>query len=205
MNIAGTMSVGPYHPMFEHCLEAMSKYCEKVFVRIDMVRASDDLYNMIRSKPYVGSIDCVYDQWNGGPKYREDCLRMLDSVRPSVVVALDYDEEFEPEFVEELYRFIASDKQAMMCLPSVPMPTDDGHTPINGRRYPSLPHMKVYKWKSGLSYYPYIGRDQIYEYASISGYEGQWKAGSHYRHYCFWTKDMEREKSEWVLKTYGRF
>jgi len=72
------------------------------------------------------------------------------------------------------------------------MMTDDGR---HVEPYPALPHMRAFKWRPGLSFYPYHGRGQAFPYVTE---ETQMKARNKIRHWCFYTKQMEREKKKMV-------
>jgi hypothetical protein len=118
-----------------------------------------------------------------------------------MVLALDQDEMLVGENIaDEIDGFWHSPKKAMMFKYEKPMPTRDGHDPLPGQVYPSLPHMKLYKWEEDLSYIPYMGLDQITRYANG---ESQCMARTKIRHYCMWNKRMEREKKKWIMREYG--
>lgn len=198
MKIAGIMPIGG-HPKQEDCLAAMMSRCDIVCVRADTMRCGD-LSSMIYTD--VDILDLHTDKWDRGD-YHEKMLRMLDDVKPDIVIALDHDEEFEDGIDEEIRDFWASDKKGMMFTYRRPLPTEDGHDPLPGHVYPSLPHMKVYKWKQGLSYTPYAGCDQVTQYAN--DVHKLWMANTKILHYCMWNKELEEAKKEWVMKEYGIF
>ena len=138
--------------------------------------------------------------------WREELLRMLDEVKPQIVLTPDQDEIYEDRIKDELVSFWNSDKSMMFFNYFAPMPTDDGRIipELKGEPYPSLPHCGAFKWRPGLSFHPaYAGLKQPTQYANIP--DNRYSAITKIKHYCMYTKELEESKKKWVISEYGVF
>lgn len=140
-----------------------------------------------------------YPDWNSW-NWRESLLRLLDDKKPDIVIQLDQDEQFQDGIMDEIKQFYKSDKVCMMF--DYRMVTDDGR---EVEKYPSLRHCKVFKWKEGLTFYPYAGLALPTQYANtlIEMKDKYWLANTKILHYCFYTPEMEREKKQYAIEKYG--
>lgn len=186
--IAGMMSLGAStsggtFPFWRGPLEAMRDLCDVVVVRWD-ARTGDpavrDLIPAICGNK-LHALIIGQARWNGC-FWRESMLRAVDQTRPTLVLTPDQDEEFAPEVREDLARLLRSDRQALMF--RYKMITSDGaKVEIN----PTRPHMKAFKWRTGLSYMPYRGYARVHNYASKHDHL---LAKSRIRHYCYCTPEL---------------
>ena len=189
-------------PLWKKCLEHLKGFCDKFYFRINVADKGHVTEKQLKEffgDKFGAAIECTepLDFWN----WREDLLRMLDEVKPDIVVTSDSDEIFEDGFSEELLRFWESDKMMMRVHAKLPMPTIDGRIAAEGKLYPSGANCRVYKWKEGLTYDNYRGYCQVSNYADNN--EITWFAEKGYHHYCFWTKEIEKIKIAHALKLYG--
>ena len=138
-----------------------------------------------------------WNSWN----WREHLLRKLDTVKPDIVIQLDQDEQFEDSIINEIERFKDSDKLCMMF--DYKMVTDDNR---EVSKYPSLRHCKVFKWREGLTFHPYAGLALPTQYANTLNEmkDRYWLSYAKVLHYCFFTPEMEKEKTEYAMKKYGQ-
>ncbi len=131
-----------------------------------------------------------------GYTWREDMLEPLHEIRPKIVITTDSDERVPFLFRNELDLFEKSDRKILMM--SAEMETIDGRdVPL----YPSKPHCRAFKWTSQVTYIPYSG----YAYPNPYGWEPSLMYNSElkYGHYAFYTKEMQKEKTEQATKKYG--
>lgn len=178
-------------PVWEKCLYALSEIVDGIYLSVDAAKSSKAFQIQLREFVKVKRVDVV--QHNFEPSiWREYLIRMLDKVHPDLVVSLDQDEIFDPGVLIEMGEFWKSNKRAMMfsynnCI------SDDGRPmPV----YPSSPHMKVFKWESGLSFVPYKGWAQVTQLAKQKHIvcEKHWMANTKINHYCMFTSAMEKAK-----------
>lgn len=124
-------------------------------------------------------------QWRkcSGWIWREPLMRSLDDVRPEIVLQPDSDEKFGPGFEADLQSFRESKRDLMIF--DYEMPTADGAW------VPTCPrarHVKVIRWRPGLSFLPYRG------YGKPNGKLSEAKAESKILHYCFYTPEIQAAK-----------
>jgi hypothetical protein len=186
--IVGLMALCRF-PYYEGCLLSLCNLVDKVYLRFDGITGNEKIREVA---PYIcgdkfGGMLVSSTVWNAFI-WREELLRMLDDVKPELVLFPDEDEVFGLGIDDDLKRFIKSDKQQLAFNYQYPAPTIDGWK--HKKPYPSKPHIKVYKWKPGLTYIPYKKR------ASLSNYgKFHYKmAKSKMVHYCFYTPELRKRK-----------
>lgn len=197
MKIVETMAITK-HPCTEMCLEDVTKYVDGVYIRFDRVNGDKKLYDRCLSSPKVAGwfiSEAPFTPYT----WHEESIRMLDEVKPDVVICLDDDEMFDRDPRPDIEKFMASDKDAMM-ISYTPLPSDDGRTIINGAAFPPCPHMKIYKWKPGLTYKPYQGYARVTDYAHDQS--KHFYPEVKIKHYCMFTKEMEVQKKAYLRKLY---
>ena len=191
MKIAAILALSDF-PMWEQTVRHLCLLCDELYVRFDGVAGDPEIY---RALPKVAGnklrhIHVAQQPWHP-PEWREDGLRMLDDTKPDIVVALDQDELFGDGISEEIERFAASDKDAMM-FGYEPLVTRDRRTVNGGAPYPPEPHMKVFRWKPGLSYYPWHRHGGVV--AKYVNKACHWNATTKISHYCAYTEGLEAGK-----------
>ena len=187
--IAGVMAIERF-PYWKHTVQELMKHCDKVYVRFDGHNGDPLILNQLKAVCGDKFGKCLLTQGWSVPEWREDCLRMLDNDKPTVVLCPDQDEIFADGFADELKAFIVSEKKAMMFT-YAPLETCDKRVVNEGVPYPVEPHMKAFKWEEGLSYYPYHGNAKISRYFNS---DCHWTAQTKIRHLCCYTPAMEARK-----------
>jgi len=198
MKIIGQTSLTNF-TLWEMCLKELSTHVDELHIRFDQQTGNPDILKTIQDPKFLdGKIKQIlisstkWNRWN----WREEQIRMLDTIKPDIVLVLDQDETFSDEIDLEIKEFWKSSREAMMFLYTNPLPTNDGRIV---KYYPSKPHMKVYKWKEQLTYNPYIG------YAKVTNYrnpELHWVANTKINHFCYYTPEIEKLKSEELAKRF---
>jgi hypothetical protein len=190
-------------PVAIRCLQELHKICEGIYLLYDMKNSSTELLRELRNKAkgiFHGKLRKIVEH-RGGWKmgwWHEPCIRVLDDVRPGIVITPGHDEVFEVEKFKAEIRQMWEGGLPSLMLNYGPMPTDDGRK--IGYVYPAASHMKAYKWRPGLSYIPYNGRGQVNPYADP---RVQMTGKSKVIHYCMWTKEMQAEKEQWLRSNYN--
>lgn len=176
-------------PLWEKCLTSLSSLVDELYLRFDTLRGDLKIKETITKmkNPKIKNILESNVFWNKF-NWREEMLRMLDTVKPDIVVSIDEDEEFEKGIKNEMIEFYNSDKVAMMIDYQDPMPTDDGSLVP---KYPGKPHMKIYKWKPNLTYIPYRAFARVTNYSDSTRY---WYSKSKLLHYCYYNKELRDMK-----------
>lgn len=186
--IVGLMALCRF-PFYEKCLRDLLTITDKVYLRFDGIVGDKNILSHIPDicQKKLGDIYISSTSWNAFI-WREELLRMLDTVCPEIVLFPDEDESFGDGIEDDIRRFRKSKKQQLAFNYAYPAPTVDGWR--HKKPYPSEPHIKAYKWKKGLTYIPYKKR------ASLSNYgKFHYKmAKSKILHYCFYTPELRTHK-----------
>lgn len=187
-------------PYWRMCMEKLREQVDEIYVRVD-VSKENKLKELLDTElaDRIMISDKEWNRWN----WREDLLRMIDDVKPDVVLIPDHDEMYEDTIKEDIKKFCDSGKDMMFF--DFITPTDDGRIipELNGKGYPSLAHCSGFRWVEGLTYYPYCGLAMPTNYANVPN--NRYHAVTKIKHYAMWTKELEEKKKAWVLKEYGCF
>jgi hypothetical protein len=188
-------------PFWEKTLKKLPYFCDGICVEFDMEHGDRDVYKFLKHhgdrffRGKLIKLRIAETSWKVG-KWHESLLRMVDDLEPDIVLTQCHDETFETPFRKELRRFWKMPtKRAIMF--EFKMVTDDGRQlPYV---YPSLLHMRAFKWQPGLTYLPYQGRARIVQYVKKSF---QYVSRTKINHWCMYTKKLQKEKEDWIRKRY---
>lgn len=180
----GTSTSGIMAPQWQRCLASLMDHCSAVYLRIDTGARGLDMLDEARTicgakLQGVLKSEVPWDLW----RWREEMIRMLDDVRPDIVLTPDCDEEFGDGLRDDLRRLMASANHALMFHYQAPMPTEDGV--VINEQFPRLAHMKAFKWSPGLTYRRYQTCAQVTQY---SRRDCKMAAKSRIQHYCYFTE-----------------
>ena len=190
MRIAATIALNRF-PFWKRVVESALQYADALYCRFDALNGDPDILRGIKglAGDKVKGVFVADEGWTV-PQWREDMIRMLDADGCDIVLTPDEDEEFGDGFADELKRFADSDKDAMMFYYE-PLRTREGKLLNEGMPYPPDPHMKAYKWRKGLTYFPYHGDGKVALYANPAKH---WNATTKIQHLCCWTDAMHAQK-----------
>jgi hypothetical protein len=188
-------------PLFNNTIKKLSENVDEIYLRFDDINGDKSIIDNIDevSKSKIKGILYSKTRWDTFT-WREEMLRMLDDVKPDLVLSVDQDEIFEDTIKTEMMDFYKSDKLGMMFNYVSPMPTDDGSIILGGKPYPLHPHMKAYKWKPDLTYLPYCGNAKIRKY---SGSRDWYMAKTKILHYSMYRKEWQVQKESFIKKFWG--
>ena len=196
--IIGQMALSKF-PMWEMCLSELSLHCDKLFLRVEMDQNLNKKIEKISEicKNKLGDIFIASEPFHKW-KWREQLIRMLDEIKPEIVISIDEDEILDKSIDQEILEFKVSDKKCMMVGYN-PMPTKLGKIILNNKPYPLYPHCKVLKWQPGINYNNYHGNALPPMYHSSICW---WKAKSKITHYCFYEESWYEQKVK-TMKIYS--
>jgi len=137
------------------CLMSLDKYVDGIYINLN--DPTPECKKIAESWPSVKRIIYTTNKngrWNQ-EKQREATIRMLDDVKPDIVLFPDSDETFSKDFKETLNKFIESGINTLwfglMYYWNHPcVARRDG-------RWKSIHHVRAYRWQPGITYIPYIG------------------------------------------------
>ena len=186
--IVGLMAVCRF-PFYEQCLRDLLRRVHKVYLRFDGIvgdkRILEKLPDICGSQ--LGGIFVSSSKWNAFI-WREELIRMLDDVKPDLVLFPDEDEMFEDAIDVDIKRLMKSGRMQMAFNYKYPAPTIDGWKWY--KAYPQNSHVKMFKWREGLTYIPYKKRARLSNYHKFD-----YKRGiSKILHYCFYTPELRKNK-----------
>ena len=179
------------HPCRMLCLQALLPHVDKVYLRQD-VRAilpgMADLASVQKiimfCKDKFGGLLISATPWDA-TGWREEMLRMLDTVKPTVVLCPDEDEMFTAEIDEDIAALSKLKRGQMAFGYKAPMPTRDGFD-TGPKPYPSKPHVKAYRWQKHLTYLPYKRRARLANFDKHDMLKGH----AQILHYSMYTQEM---------------
>lgn len=186
--IAGIMALCRF-PYWEKCLNDLLGLVDVVYLRFDGITGNKSIYSNIPKvcKGKLGDIYVSSSEWNAFV-WREELIRMLDEVKPDIVLFPDEDESFGKGIEKDIKKFKESRYQQLAFNYAYPAPSIDGWK--WRKPYPANPHVKCFKWRGNLTFIPYKKR------ARLSNY-GKWNymmAKSKILHYCFYTPELRKNK-----------
>lgn len=203
--IVGQMALFRF-PFWESTLCDLMKYVDTLYLRFDGLLGDREILNNL-DRVCGDKLKDVYiskTPWNTW-MWREEMIRMLDSVKPEIVICPDEDEIFGKGIIRDIEELKRSKHRQMAFAYQYPMPSEDNFI-YKDKPLPSKPHVKMYKWEKGLTFIPYIGR------ARITNYGKEYVLGkSKMLHYCFWNKEIRKLKlrntaikMKWVKEQYEK-
>ncbi len=183
----GAPTCGGQFPLWAECLASLRDLCDALVIRWDSHTGDPAVRDAVPAicGTKLAALILGRSRWNRF-NWRESMLREADKFAPGLILTPDQDEQFEPGIRDDLATLLASDRGALVF--RYRMVTADGAVvPV----YPSMPHMKAFKWRPGLSYRPYRGFARIAAYADR---RQQLAAGSRILHYCYYTPELRRQR-----------
>ncbi|GAH87875.1 unnamed protein product, partial [marine sediment metagenome] len=199
MKLIGVMALNNF-PLWRKAFDAMCELVDEVYIRFDGITGDPDILRELYriAHPKMKEVMITDTFWNP-PEWREEMLRLVNDAKPDIVICPDEDEVFGDGFRDELESFWRSDKLAMMVAYE-PLVTANGREVNKAAPYPPQPHMKAFKWRPGLSHYPWHTNAIIAPYVNAACH---WSAVTRLKHYCCYTAALEKMK-QWRSPTPGR-
>jgi hypothetical protein len=189
MKIAGIMAVHNF-PLDVDCILDLLPRVQAMTIWLDQEAATrrTEIKRLLKEHaPHLVKAKIIDSdrKWKkcSGWIWREPLMRSLDDVRPEIVLQPDSDEKFGPGFEADLQSFRESNRDLLLF--DYTMPTSDGAW------VPTCPrarHVKVIRWRPGLSFTPYRG------YGKPNGQLSEMRAESKILHYCFYTPEIQQVK-----------
>lgn len=136
-------------------IENLSKFTSEIYVNLN--DADEKISEFVKNYPNVKKyIETKNDRYWSQAYERDLTIRLLDDVKPDLVLFPDDDELFLDNLTEVLKDFWQSDKKVIYfvmdyCWDSEFIARKDG---VYGRMY----HVRAFKWQPNLIYHPYVGK-----------------------------------------------
>jgi hypothetical protein len=173
------MAIDGKFPMWEQCLKANLKQCDRAIIRLENRR----LVNKLPKNCEYFFAQRQRNKWD----WREQLIQQLhkSKLEPEYFIFCDHDEimpKIDFNFYGQMmfnYRMIGN-----------------GHEPY---RYPYLAHAKAFKYENDLTYKPYFNMARIGRGGAVFP---EVQTDLLVDHYCFYEKKWQFEKERSILARY---
>ncbi|MHA1225129.1 MAG: glycosyltransferase family A protein [Candidatus Hodarchaeales archaeon] len=133
-------------------LEDLSKYVDEIYVNLNeptpYIRKA--VVNHPKVVKYIETKN--NGRWNQGLQ-RDNTIRMLDDVKPDIVLFPDSDEIYPKNLKEQLEKFWQDEKKKTFWFRLIYL-WDSEKTFRNDRLWKSIHHVRAYKWQPNITYLP---------------------------------------------------
>ena len=186
IKVVGTMALCG-HPMWRECLESLQSHVDELYLHFDGRVGNDNIFKNlnIENFPKLKNVIVTKKEWNRY-NWRERMLRVLDDVKPDVVLNMDEDEMYDGNIEKDIEDLLKSPENIQMFFQYVyPIPgTKD-------QKYPKYPHVKMFRWIEGLTFYPYRGSARL---SNAKGYCNS--QNTKILHYCWYNAKCRKYRDK---------
>lgn len=136
-------------------LDDLGKYTDEIFVNLN--DATPLITEAVHACPKVKSVITTHNdgRWNQGLQ-RENTLRMLDEVKPNIVLWPDSDETFPKNLKDQLVKFWEDPKALSFWFRLMYLWEKEDQFRNDGL-WKRIHHVRAFKWRNDLSFLPYPG------------------------------------------------
>ena len=140
----------------DEVLEDISKYASEIYVNIHdaLPYTAKKVKGHPKVKFWVETEDPT-GRWDQGLQ-RDITIRLLDSVKPDIVLFPDSDELYPANMREQLKKFWEDEKAKTFWFRLLYMWGDRKHLRNDGL-WKKIHHVRAYKWQPKIGYFPYAG------------------------------------------------
>jgi hypothetical protein len=198
MKVVGLLMVHDDDRWIIPCLMSLDKYVDEIYVNLN--NPTSTCKEIIETWPSVKKI--IYttnknNKWNQGLQ-RENSIRMLDNVKPDIVLFPDSDETLPKNFEVILNKFIKSDLNTLWF--GLLYYWNHPNVIRRDGRWKSVHHVRAYRWKPNITYIPYIGYTNPTTYKDEKKFNSP-KGMNHWGYML--KKDRERKYSRGSKSNYS--
>ena len=136
-------------------LEDLSKYVDEIYVNLN--NPSEPIKEIVKNCPKIVKIINTTNKrnWNQGLQ-RDNTIRMLDDIKPDIVLFPDSDETYPKNLKEQLKDFWEKEKKKTFWFRLLYLWEDDKHYRNDGI-WKAIHHVRAFKWQPDIKYIPYAG------------------------------------------------
>ena len=134
-------------------LDNMAKFTKEIYVNLN--DPTPEAEKVVLEHPAV--VSHIYTtngggRWNQGVQ-REKTVRMLDDIKPDIILFPDSDELYPPNLTEQLEKFWADEEAKTFWFRLLYLWGDENHFRNDGL-FKSIHHVRAFKWQPGIVYVP---------------------------------------------------
>ena len=140
----------------ERLLKDLSKYTNEFYVNFN--EPSDKVLDTVKAHPNLKGYCFTTNKnnrWDQGLQ-RDNTIRLLDDVKPDIVLFPDADETYPKNLLEQLEKFWEEKEKNTFWFRLMYLWGDEKHFRNDGI-YKTIHHVRIYKWKPNITYLPYCG------------------------------------------------
>jgi hypothetical protein len=153
MNIVGAIMVHDDEKYTQMVLDDLSKYTDSIYVNLndptdickEIVKNHNNVVEVIETSNKNG-------KWSQGLQ-RDNTIRMLDNVKPDIVLFPDSDEKYPPNMTEQLEVFY-NDKEKMTFWFRLMYMWGEEDKFRNDGLFKSIHHVRAFRWIPGITFLP---------------------------------------------------
>ena len=215
VRVVCSMMVHNDDEMIERLLSDVSKYASELYV--NMNEATDRVLQAVQGSRILKKVIVTKNMgrknwsnepnsgaegdtlWNQGLQ-RDNTIRMLDEVKPDIVLFPDSDEIYPDNMMEQLEKFWKDEKAVTFWFRLLYMWDDENHFRNDGL-YKKIHHVRAYKWQPGITYKPYAGYACPTTFRSLPR-ETRYNSDAPTKHYGYMTEALRDRKYSRSRKDY---
>lgn len=199
MKVVGLLMGHEDNDYIQLVLDDLSKYVDEIYVNLN--DATDVIKEAVTNCPKVVKIiETTNDghPWNQAI-VRDKTLRMLDEVKPDIVLFPDSDEVYPDTMPEILKEFIESPNECLWF--NLMYVWDKPNQVRRDGLFKSMHHVRAFKWRPGLTFLPQCGYGAKPTNTESVGY--RFHASAPIKHYGYMTEANRIKKyTRWGNKKY---
>lgn len=164
IKIVACFMVHDENPVYlKYLLDDLSRLTDEFYVNFN--EPTDIAKEMVLTHPKLKKYIFTENggKWNQGLQ-RTNTIRLLDEVRPDIVLFPDTDEVY-PKNIKELLKEFWEDEEKLTMWFRLYYMWDSERTFRNDGIWKSIHHVRAYRWREGLTYRPYRGYAVPTEYS----------------------------------------
>ena len=174
------------------CLDDLSKYTNEIYVNLN--EPTKEVKEIVLSHPKLIKIIQTTNKngkWNQGLQ-RDNTIRMLDDIKPDIVLFPDSDEVYPKNFKEQLKKFWEDEEKKTFWFRLFYIWGDKKHFRNDGL-WKRIHHVRAYKWQPDISYIPYAGYACPTTFRSLPR-ETRYNSDTGIRHYGYMSEADRQRK-----------
>jgi len=215
VKIACCMLVHNDEEMIQRLLSDVSKYASEVYINLN--EATPKIVQAVQGCSKLKGIKVTKnmgrknwsnepDDWDGKDKtwnqglQRDNTIRMLDEVKPDIVLFPDSDEIYPNNLMEQLKEFWEDEEKITFWFRLLYMWNDEQHFRNDGL-YKRIHHVRAYKWQPNITYKPYAGYACPTTFINLPR-ETRFNSNAPTKHYGYMTEELRDRKYSRYVKDY---
>lgn len=175
-------------------LEDIRRYTTHLYVNLN--DATPHIVDAIQDCPIVRKVLFTENKdgkWIQGLQ-RDNTIRMLDDVKPDIVLFPDSDEVYPENLMEQLKKFWEDENKKTFWFRLLYMWNDEQHFRNDGK-WKCIHHVRAFKWQPKITYLPYKGYACPTTFGKLPR-DTKFHSDTPIKHYGYMTEEQRKRKWE---------